>query len=529
MMGRPANVLKILLCATSFATMVSSVGCVRGNVLIYDVETELIEQTIDGFGASDAWSMQWCDELDNGLNEEIADLLFSREFDFDGNPKGIGLSVWRFNIGAGSFEQGEESQIKPLTRTECFLNPDGSYDWSRQKGQVAYMKMAKERGVERLHGFLNSPPVYFTSNRLATNTGRGGTLNLRKECYESFADFIATVVDSLYEVHGLRLDIVSPFNEPDGHWNWIGPKQEGSPAEKIEIACLTRLLDSVMTTKGLPTLISIPESSDYRCITSTRMTDHRRGYLLQSFFNPDSVDTYLGNIARLGRNMSGHSYWTNTPVDSMRYHRELLRDSMAKYGVGFCQTELCIMGNDEEIGGGKKYDRTMRTALYVARVIHHDLAHANAKTWEWWRAMGGDYKDGLLFRYYDEALERDTVVDSKLLWSFGNWSRFVRPGAKRIVVRNHVDGVEATDPYGVMLSAFVNADGGMVVVGVNYSDKPQYIELKVATETERPNEWCMYRTSDRPDENLKFIGTRKYGKRVELVPRSVTTLLEHAP
>ena len=42
-------------------------------------------------------------------------------------PKGIGLSLWRFNVGAGSAEQGEASQIaSPWMRTECFLQADGN-------------------------------------------------------------------------------------------------------------------------------------------------------------------------------------------------------------------------------------------------------------------------------------------------------------------------------------------------------------------------------------------------------------------
>ena len=41
----------------------------------------------------------------------------------------------------------------------------------------------------------------------------------------------------------------------------------------------------------------------------------------------------------------------------------------------------------------------MKTALYVARIIHHDIVYAGAKSWQWWRAIGGDYKDGLIREY----------------------------------------------------------------------------------------------------------------------------------
>ena len=104
------------------------------------------------------------------------------------SPKESGF-LYNINVGAGSTEQGEASQIgSPWMRTECFLQPDGSYDWDKQQGQRNFLRLAKERGVNKFLAFLNSPPVYFTQNGLATNTGRDGTLNLKAEHYDSSCD-----------------------------------------------------------------------------------------------------------------------------------------------------------------------------------------------------------------------------------------------------------------------------------------------------------------------------------------------------
>ena len=141
--------------------------------LRYQIEVDKPLQTMEHFGASDAWSMHilglWPQEKQN----QIADWLFSTENDANGKPKGIGLSLWRFNVGAGSTEQGEASQIgSSWMRTECFLQADGTYDWNKQQGQRNFLKLAKERGVTKFLAFLKSPPVYYTQNGLATNTGR---------------------------------------------------------------------------------------------------------------------------------------------------------------------------------------------------------------------------------------------------------------------------------------------------------------------------------------------------------------------
>lgn len=252
---------------------------------------------------------------------------------------------------------------------------------------------------------------------------------------------------------------------------------------------------------------------------ATHETGPERGYLIQSFFSPDSTLSYVGNLKNLPRLMAGHSYWTNTPVSYMKECREALCDSMRKYDVDFWQSEVCIMGNDEEIGGGGGYDRTMKTALYVARMIHHDLVYADAKSWQWWRAVGGDYKDGLLFQYRPRGEAADTIVDSRLLWSLGNYSRFVRPGAVRLGVK----GPE--DPYGVMVSAFRNADGSVAVVAINYAETAEKVSLP-GVEADR---WIAYRTSDKDGETLRRVATLKNLKKLTLPARSITTFVSNKP
>lgn len=82
-------------------------------------------------------------------------------------------------------------------RAECFLNADGTYDWNKQQGQRNFLKLAKERGVNKFLAFLNSPPVHYTQNGLATNTGRGGTANLKPDCYEKYVRFLADVIQGV--------------------------------------------------------------------------------------------------------------------------------------------------------------------------------------------------------------------------------------------------------------------------------------------------------------------------------------------
>ncbi len=500
-----------------------------GNATIrYTILTQQPEQHIQHFGASDAWSMQFLGLWPEKQQEQIADWLFSTENDAQGKPKGIGLSIWRFNLGAGSEEQGDAAQIQPGTRTQCFLNADGTYDWNKQAGQRKFLKLAKERGVSCFLAFCNSAPVYYTKNGLATNTGRNGTINLKDDCYGKFGQFIATSLKGIEEHDGIHFDYISPINEPDGHWNWLGPKQEGSPATNREFAHVAKEVSKALTKNKLDTKILINESSDYRCMLGTHITDWQRGHEIKAFFTKDSTKTYLGNVKQLPHLIGGHSYWTNTPIPYMREIRLKIREACKQQGIKFWQTEICIMGNDEEIGGGSPYDFSMKTALYVARIIHHDLVYANAESWSWWRAAGGDYRDGLIRIYSQDGWKSGSAVDSKLMWALGNYSRFVRPGAQRYdIIATSADGkvIEEgyNDPTGVMCSAYRNADGKWVIVAINYSEetKPVCFDL----DDHETKTWQLYRTSDISAESLLPVGSTTTGSTI-LTPRSITTFVQ---
>ena len=124
-------------------------------------------------------------------------------------------------------------------------------------------------------------------------------------------------------------------------------------------------------------------------------------------------------------------------------------------------------------------------------------------------------------------MEDGRAVDSKLLWTFGNFSRFVRPGAVRHEITVRGDDGTAKDegwnePYGVMCSAYRNADGRWCVVAINYSTDSRQLDLRL--DSRKQPKWRGYRTSDEKRENLKPLGIM--ANEIVLSPRSVTTMVE---
>jgi O-glycosyl hydrolase len=474
-------------------------------------------QTLHGFGASDAWSTQYV-----GKNwpvekrEQIADWLFSRDTAEDGAPEGIGLSIWRFNIGAGSVEQGDASGIEdPWRRSEGFLQDDGTYDWSRQQGQKWFMQAAQERGVSTFIGFANSPPVEYTANGNAYGDG-GSTANLPDDRFDDFAQFLGRVAEH-FKKEGMPFDYLSPVNEPQ--WDWSqGNGQEGSPYTNAEIARLTEALNQELSSRNLSTQIEIPEAAQINFLHSAEPDYPERSDQLSTLFGEED----LGSLSHVAHKAAGHSYYTTWPISEMVEQREQLAERMEAVdsSMEYWMSEYCILADNREIEGGGR-DRGIDPALYVARVIHMDLTVANAASWQWWLGVSPyDYKDGLV--YVDDDRQDGTVYDSKLLWGLGNYSRFLQPGAVRVATHRSDEASPEEAAQGLMVSAYRAADDErVVVVAVNQEQSERNLHLSVEGRGEALSTWQPYVTAARND--LAPEAEQSVGDTLTVPARSIVT------
>lgn len=466
----------------------------RAEGLQVTIDTNTSFQVIDGFGASDAWQCafigkNWPQEK----RQHIADLLFSRDLDAKGNPKGIGLSLWRFNIGAGTAEQGDTSGIRnPWRQTECFQAADGSYDWSKQAGQQWFLRAARQRGVERLLAFPNSPPVHLTRNGKGYALKNQPYLNVKPGKLDAYATFLVDVLEH-FQKEELPFDYLSPFNEPQ--WAWDDGGQEGTPAQNIELQALVRYLSKDLGERKLKTQLAIGEAGTigHAFMNMEKFLGFETGgrdAQAQFFFSPASP-FFIGDLPNVALLISAHDYHSVWPLEKQVEYRQMLHQAItsANPGLGYWQSEYCILEPaNSEISGGGGRDLGMDTALYVARIIHHDLTVAQARSWQWWTAVSEvDYKDGLV--YVDDgskgdsgrmgpdtlSLMRDGVVrESKLLWVLGNYARFVRPGMTRVACAIEP---EQSSLNGVLASAYKGPENKLVVVFINLSRQEQRCAL----------------------------------------------------
>ncbi len=484
-------------------------------------------QRIDNFGAAGAWFSEGVAKYWPTENrEKMAQWLFSKELDAAGNPKGIGLSAWRFNIGGGTAEQGDSSGIVDFRRrAEGFLNSDGSYDWTKQSGYLWFTKKAQYYGVENLIAFSNTPPVQFTENGLGYKTVKDFKSNLRADQYENYARFLTDVLTH-FKKDNLAFDYISPVNEPQ--WDWYHPygkgNQEGTPWKNEEIAKVNKVLDAALTKAGLATKILTTEAGQLDFLYGKTGHANRQ---TQAFFDQKS-DLSLNGLSHLPKIIGGHSYFTDKGDSSRIAIREHVADTTKKYGVDFWQTEYSMLG------AGYKEGKTgpipaIDCALFLSKVIHDDLVYGNACAWQLWNSWEPGKAD-FDTRYYVIALSPSnkeftdgTVTETKNLWALGHYSRFVRPGMSRIVVVRN-DGLSKVErAQDLMVSAFAN-EKQVVLVAVNYSSEPRIMQPE-GDFVKKKGSFSTYLTSADTAVNMQRTIIKRGNSTITVPARSMMTIV----
>lgn len=518
--------LPLIVAVIVLACSASQAQNANGQPLTITINQNNKAQTIQNIGASGCWYSEGIGKYWPAQKKEhIAELLFSRKTDNAGNPKGIGLSTFRFNIGGGTAEQGRASGIRnPDRRVECFLNPDGTYDWSKQSGYVWFLKKAKEYGVEELIAFSNTPPVQFTLNGLGFKLEKDGRGNLKPDKYAGYANFLAEVIEH-FDKEKLHFNYISPVNEPQ--WDWTGTvgtaKQEGSPWTNKEIYSVVKSLDSSLQARKLKTKISTPEAAMLTFLYSNNTAASKQ---IQNFFS-DTSAINLKNLKSVPRTVAGHSYFTDVNDTNIVNIRKAIADTAKKYKIGYWQSEYSMLGDGYK-EGSKDRRTQMDCALFLAKIIHNDLSVGNATAWHLWNA----YEPGNFdfdTRYYLIALKPDSgFVDgsytvTKNLWALGHYSLFIRPGMQRLNIKrsDNMNDIEAAQK--TMVSAYMGDKGKRVVVAINYAPAPQTLNINL--ENAKINSIQSYVTTSLAEDKMKASKIKNLNEGVVLPPRSITTVV----
>jgi hypothetical protein len=151
------------------------------------------------------------------------------------------------------------------------------------------------------------------------------------------------------------------------------------------------------------------------------------------------------------------------------------------------------------------------------------LTLVGVTAWQWWTAVSGvNYKDGLIFTDWKKPGDAESIITSRLLWAIGNYSRFVRPGMRRVELEG-----EGHDIRGLMGSAYRDEKARRVVaVYINMETGSQMVQLDFGLGGRR---WRLksiapHVTSESEGDELKEYAALVAGAPIEIPARSVVTL-----
>ena len=394
-------------------------------------------QTMQGFGASGAWWAQevggWV-QLDEAsgkpVRERISELLHSKE-------NGIGLSIYRYNIGGGSANSGKGDFWNPLRRAECFEVSAGEYDWSRDVNAVYMMRQAVKDGADELILFVNSPPERLTINGKA-HLDKNFRPNLKKKNCPDFARYVMDIAEHFVK-EGLPVKYISPVNEPQ--WKWTGG-QEGCHYRPWGVHWAMRAVaDELEKRPALKNVkLSGPENGDIR------------------FFNKIYIRWIL-NDKVIRRNMDSidvHSYFSNVKIPIIKGWLNERTGFLRRFNKWMAKKHPDIpvkMSEWTHMKGGR--DKGMDSALKMAKIMFEDISIMNAASWQHWIAVSEvDFCDGLIYINLDSK----TFEMTKRYYATGNLSLFVERGARRIEI--------SCDNKDLQLLAF-EKNGKTTVIAVN--------------------------------------------------------------
>lgn len=427
------------------------------------ISWDSVEQTMDGFGASASFHQAFVlQQFPEPQRSQILDLLFSTE-------KGAGLSIVRNDVGEGGTwgvpTNGPTPTIEPA---------QGHWQWKGDEDQIWFMREAKKRGCPRNLSTVWSPPAWMKTNNDVCNGGE-----LKPEFYRAYAEYLSAYVRGYKRHHGIDIYAISPTNEPN-----ITAKYSSCRWTGEQLLALTR--DHIA-----------PVFKRDRVKAKYLLGEW--GYWAEDPYAPSLAD----RKARARVDIAASHAYVHSGNKGFAPVAERTGGMKAARAAGkpIWQTEISCFDN----AGNDIHD-----ALYWAKVLHTHVVENQVSAWLYWWAICGYPGRGSLIPLDTKA---GTFVAAKRLFALGQWSRFVRPGYKRVTT--------ALQPQpGVYLSAFREADR-RVAVAVNENDTAQMIEFPAPGATA-----ALYRTS--ASEDLAWVSTLGADNGqfvVPLSPQSITSVV----
>ena len=397
-----------LLSVTALGVAVTAVPALAADTATINGATTY--QTMAGFGLSEAFGQaSGVMNASSSAQQQVFSDLFS-------TTSGAGLDIIRNWIGADPGNSIEPSNPGGPNATPGYVSLASI---GQDSGQLWFDQQAKAQyGVTNVFADAWSAPGFMKTNNSADNGGQvcgvTGTSCGSGDWRQAYANYLVQYAKD-YANAGVPLTYIGPSNEPD-----FSAGYDSMTMTPAQMANLLDVVGPTVLNSGLPTRVE--------CCAAT-------GWPVAGQYASaiESNPTALADTAVL----TGHGY-SGEPTSPL-----------PGWTKPAWETEWYGTDNPWDASWD---DGTADSGFTWAQRIYQGLTGANLSAYLfWWGTSTGN--ESLI------DLQGNSVSASSRLWAFGNYSRFVRPGAVRIGASSSSGAVD--------LSAFKNTDGTVAIVALN--------------------------------------------------------------
>ena len=340
-----------------------------------------------------------------------------------------------------------------------------NYDWDADKNQMNVLKAAIKNGGSDFLAeiFSNSPPYFMTVSGCSSGNTDASKDNLRADCYEAFAKYMADVIEHWSE-NGITFQSATPMNEPyTNYWGARSNKQEGCHFDQGE--------------------------SQSKIIVALKKELEKKGIdnILFSASDETSIDTAITSYNKLSEEAKNVVERIDTHTYGGSKRSELKNLALAE------NKNLWMSEVDGSYTGGTNAGE-MSAALGLGQQMITDVNGLGASAWILWNAIdmhvdSGEYGTAFVEKgssndfltkeeMYASWMPKDSsgywgiaaanhdskeIYLTKKYYAFGQFSRYIRPGYTIIGSSDEGKAMAAYDPK----------ENKVVVVVMNTTEKDE--------------------------------------------------------
>jgi O-glycosyl hydrolase/ankyrin repeat protein len=333
-------------------------------------------------------------------------------------------------------------------------NDPNTFDWSKFntdsiKPVMSVAQGLKDRGVNNFMASLWTPPWWMKTNNSLVYGGM-----LKPEMRAEFAEYVAGVVISAKRDFGIDINAISLQNEP-----WFNEPYASAVYTPEQMREVIRAVGRKFKAEGITTKIIGMEDLNFG------------GYRVDWDFGPTMKDSETNADLYA---VAGHTYgsqWGEFANSIKQYNNK-----------PFWQTET-----SGETDPSKEPFDFLHSGIRMAENLYTGLTLANASEYLYWQFTDFDQNRGLM----------DTGTPNSKFYSMEQYSRYIRPGMKRV-------DVQSSDPNLHIVSFRDNATGNLTIVAINQNTTASSVNFTLSG-SNLPTSFKQYRTSQ--NENAVKLGS----------------------